>query len=169
MMDVSKNAEKLQKTTTVGACSLVVSAISTGDVVIPEGSKILFPGVSALEYFTYQGRIDLPNPEEVERVEQEAARSTKTVVLKQPKHGRLIWLGDKGNEVHVGFKNSYTYKPRAGYVGTDRVTFVTEIAGHRIKVIYFIRVINKTINTDDYAKLNDKYCPRQSWIIPDEA
>jgi hypothetical protein len=62
-------------------------------------------------------------------------------VLQQPKHGRL-------DDV-TGF-----YYPDSGYSGKDSVTYLVEIGGHRVKVMYFIQM-NPGVGDESYRKL----CP----------
>ncbi|MBL8482226.1 MAG: hypothetical protein JNJ60_08530 [Rhodocyclaceae bacterium] len=151
---------------TVGGCALVVRSLSDGVVgVLPNTTNILYPGDAALQIFLHKGEVDLLDSPSVQ---DEAGHSTKTIVLEQPKHGRLIWLGDKGNVTNYGAENSYRYEPNKGYIGTDKAIFLTELAGHRIKVIQYIKVTEKTIEIDNYKKLYDRYCPRRTWLISDE-
>lgn len=172
-MAVAVNAREVQSSRdglygTIGACTLVVKSLSTRVAgLIPSSSNILRPGDSALQIF--EPYAPSPTPEDElytsEAVHDEASHSSKTMVLEQPKHGRLVWLGDKGSEINLGNTNSYAYEPQNGYVGKDKATFMTELAGRKIKVVNYIRVTDKIVDVDDYQKLYEKYCPRRTWPI----
>lgn len=85
--------------------------------------------------------------------------STKTKIVTEPKHGHMVWLGNKGNDVNLGTINSYAYEPDNYYSGKDNVTFITELASYKIKVIYSIQVINKTVNASEQNEIEKQYCP----------
>ena len=87
----------------------------------------------------------------------------KTTVLEQLKHGRLVRLGDKGSEVNLGNTNSDSYEPQDMYVGKDKVTFMTELAGREIKVVHYIRATDKTVEIDNFQKIYKKYRPLRTW------
>ena len=96
-------------------------------------------------------------------MQDEARHPNKTTVLEQLKHGRLVRLGDKGSEVNLGNTNSDSYEPQDMYVGKDKVIFMTELAGRKIKVGYCIRVTDKTVEIDNFQKIYKKYRPRRTW------
>jgi hypothetical protein len=70
-------------------------------------------------------------------------------ILEQPKHGilRLVTQADVGTILPSGGDSVdpaaglYFYLPENGYVGDDKAAFLVEIAGVKIKVIYFLQAI----------------------------
>jgi hypothetical protein len=70
-----------------------------------------------------------------------------TTILQQPKHGilRLLSETDRGTlfDSSAGPVNpadgGYVYLPEKGYVGKDTATFLVEIAGVKVKVVYFFQ------------------------------
>jgi len=150
---------------TVGACSLVVKSVSDVAGVVTNSTKTLNPGEYAREIFLQKHEISLYDSQ---AVQEEADHSTNTSVVIQPKHGKLVWLGDKGTDINLGAENSYAYEPDEGYTGKDSVTFMTELAGRHIKVIQYINVTNNSIDIENYQKLYDHFCPNSTWQISDE-
>ena len=65
-------------------------------------------------------------------------------ILQQPKHGilRLVTEAD-GNRFGEGrfdpTSGLYAYLPKKGYVGKDSATALVEIAGVKVKVVYFFQ------------------------------
>ncbi len=65
-------------------------------------------------------------------------------ILQQPKHGilRLVTEAD-GNRFGEGrfdpASGLYAYLPKKGYVGKDSATALVEIAGVKVKVVYFFQ------------------------------
>ena len=96
-------------------------------------------------------------------MQDETRHPNKTTVLEQLKLGRLVWLGDKGNEVNLGDTNSDSYEAQDMYVGKDKVTFMTELAGREIKVVHYIRATDKTVEIDNFQKIYKKYRPLRTW------
>lgn len=144
----------------VGVCSVVYkSVISKSGPIQSSGKSLLYPSLSALEIFRFRREINLYDSPEI----QLEAHSPKLMrVVTQPKHGRLT------QKTAVTFE----YQPERGYRGTDRATFVVELAGRRIRVVYHLRVTDETVemtnSKEDWEKIWGKYCPRESWLISSE-
>lgn len=78
-------------------------------------------------------------------------------LVKGPKHGRLE-LGEIGG----------AYLPNSGYIGRDSATFLVEIGGYRVKVVYALNVLNHPVGgTEGYDPYEDeKNCPKgEHWKI----
>jgi hypothetical protein len=132
---VQLSTEKLD--TTIGVCQLIPS----GPVDMPQSADYSLGAVGAVA--TYLDRV------EHTKVYQYLQSATTTeIVLQQPKHGRLD-------------ANTGKYYPELGYLGKDSVTYLVEIGGHRVKVIYFIQM-NPGVGDESYKKL----CPNpEYWKI----
>jgi Bacterial Ig domain len=78
------------------------------------------------------------------RYEQKTVNGQATItVLEQPKHGSL---SSNSNDY-------FLYAPAEGYFGKDQVTYLVEIGGYKVKVIQFIKVINKfTLGNTGYER-----------------
>lgn len=75
-------------------------------------------------------------------------------VLQQPKHGTL--------SKDLSPQNAITYYPNPGYIGNDKVVFLVNIDGHKIKVIHTIKVRDlKDFNTNPFS--GTRYCPAHGW------
>jgi hypothetical protein len=46
---------------------------------------------------------------------------------------------------------------------------MVELAGRQIRVIQYINVASSTVAIDDYSRLYQKYCPKQTWQISNQA
>ena len=91
---------------------------------------------------------------------------TATVeVLQPPMHG-VLKIANTESQSYVG-PHSYQYNPTDGYKGNDKVVFLVNIAGKKIEVIYFFKVLNTKIDWN--RRLEDiyhKYCPSPyQWVI----
>ena len=142
----------------VGVCSLVYKYMfsNTGPIQSSSGKTSLYPSLSALEIFRFRREINLYDSPEI----QLEAHSPKLMqVVSQPKHGRLTQKT----------RDTFEYQPERGYRGTDGATFIVQLAGHRIKVIYHLRVTDETVeltnSKEDWLKMREKFCPRDSWLI----
>jgi len=68
-------------------------------------------------------------------------------ILQQPKHGilRLVTEADRGTILNSEggpldpASGLYAYLPKKGYVGKDSATALVEIAGVKVKVVYFFQ------------------------------
>ena len=76
--------------------------------------------------------------------------SSTVTILQQPKHGvlRLVTEADRGKLFDSGAAlldpdaSLYAYLPNDGYLGKDKAVVLVEIAGVKIKVIYFFQAID---------------------------
>lgn len=156
----SISKDEIYETTEV--CTVVIKSLSNlGTGTYSSYSNVLYPGISALEVFKPYANLQssTDNLYTSDAVQDEANNSTKTKIVTEPKHGHMVWLGDKGNDVNLGTINSYAYEPDNNYSGKDNVTFITELASYQIKVIYSIQVINKPVNTNELNEIEKQYCP----------
>ena len=82
----------------------------------------------------------------------DAVKAAKVSILQGPKHGEL--KPEEGVD--------YRYHPAAGYFGEDRVTFLVEIAGYKVKILLFLKVgTGSWGGTDGYDPYEDKKnCPQ---------
>jgi hypothetical protein len=80
--------------------------------------------------------------------------NAEVTVLQPPKHGSLSQDLSPGKDV--------SYYPNSGYVGNDKVIFLVNIEGYKIKVVYFIKVLSGT-GSNTPETLYHKYCPSPSW------
>ncbi len=89
-------------------------------------------------------------------------------VLQPPLHGELIRYTEK-DDPRYGGRNSYKYTPNAGYKGTDKAEFLVTLGEHKVKVIYFIKVIDTEMTTYNHEAIYRKYCPKPTeWLISSE-
>ncbi|MBZ0093948.1 MAG: cadherin-like domain-containing protein [Sulfuricella sp.] len=110
---------------TMGVCQLIPSP-----VVLPESAEYHLSAWSHAETYLEKFKDVRTNFD------------TATVsVLQQPKHGKLV-----DNDI---------YYPEPGYFGKDSVTFLVENGSYRVKVVYFIQVLNQGIGNETYKRL----CP----------
>jgi len=77
-------------------------------------------------------------------------------VLKQPAHGvlRLMTEADGntfGEGRFVAADQLYVYLPEAGYLGKDSASFVVEIAGVKVKVVYYFEALGPGANLGNYG------------------
>lgn len=80
--------------------------------------------------------------------------------LQSPQHGAL------SNDLSPS-KGNTSYYPKSGYEGKDKVVFLVNIGGYKVKVVYFIKV-NALYDRDSHphVKMYDKYCPHTNpWKI----
>lgn len=152
---------------TVGACIPVFKEVTSKvSGVLLNGTKTLNPGNAALNIFLHKQEIDLYDSQVVQ---EEAGHTNKTTLVNPPKHGQIVWRGgNEYNAINGGNEDTYVYEPSDGYLGSDRVTFMTDLAGHRIKVVYYLRVIDKTLELEKWDKIYNQYCPRKTWLISGE-
>ncbi len=90
----------------------------------------------------------------VDRVEhREIGLDGKVTVLQGPKHGTLEYLGGEGY---------FVYRPTPDNFGSDRATFLVEIDGRKIKVVYHFKVTSEAGGgTDGYDPyMQKKNCPK---------
>jgi hypothetical protein len=60
--------------------------------------------------------------------------SAKVTVLQQPKYGTLTDTAKP--DFPEPYPNHFFYNPKPGYMGKDQVSFIVEMGGYKIKVIY---------------------------------
>jgi len=129
---------KAQYERTIGLCALINNPPNA-----PKepwaGSDGLSPVVAVSNYFrAVENNLDF---------KYEGGRAS---VLEKPKHGVLQATDGEG----------YYYFPEAGYLGTDRATFLVEIAGRKYKAVHYLRVME--IVPED-GRLDKRYCPNGRW------
>lgn len=85
--------------------------------------------------------------------------AAKVQILKQPKRGIIL------TKDGLRFK----YVPEDGYTGKDAATVLVNIGGKRVKVVYFIKVLDVSIQTKDdyenYEKVYRRHCNMGEWRI----
>lgn len=127
---------------TIGVCMPIPSP-----VVMPESAEYqISPESAAATYFDRTEHIEL----------YQYLRSATVTVVQQPKHGKLI--GDSGSR----------YYPAAGYTGNDSITYLVELGGKRIKMVYFLQVVGQGAGNQNYyqgAGSNHDVCPK-SQLFP---
>ncbi len=80
-------------------------------------------------------------------------------VLQQPKHGvlRLVTQADGNNFGEGTFDPAaglYVYLPEQGYLGNDKAVMLVEIAGVKVKVVYYFQAVEGPLGnygTQDYC------------------
>ena len=121
---VNKARTGSQSEHVLGLC-IAVPTFQTPPPPEESGEYVLSLPVDAQNYFTTYENKTVPD--------------TGTVsVLSQPKHGTL--------EAAEG--GVYVYLPNPGYLGKDGATFLVDVNGQKVKVIYFIRVIEGHAESD---------------------
>jgi hypothetical protein len=113
--DSTKKAERV-----LGVCEVVANEKER----YPNSIDDYTVAAAAMYLVDYEHRSDIT---------QEDERAAKTTVLSQPKHGTL--------KEDSALNGSYYYFPDAGYVGKDSTEVLVEIKGVKVKVSYFIHVL----------------------------
>ena len=88
-------------------------------------------------------------------------------ILQQPKHGtlRLVTQADVGTILESGgdpvnpADGLYFYLPENGYLGKDSATFLVEIAGVKVKVVYFLQAIQGPLGNTGV----EEYCGKRGY------
>lgn len=100
-------------------------------------------------------------------IEKKVITGPSTVtVLVMPKHGEL---DDRGTMVNSGGKlvdsgvRHYSYYPQQGYFGEDRVIFMVEMGGMKVKLVYSLHVTE--ISDDETDSI---YCPTSYERLPNK-
>lgn len=102
----------------LGVCQPVPNR-STDDVT---GEHGVFPVPAAVHYlWTYENKRGINES------------GAKVTILEGPQHGKMV---DEGG-------GDFQYLPNAGYFGKDRVVALVDIAGYRVKVIFFLQAVNR--------------------------
>jgi hypothetical protein len=133
---------------TVGICQALSNPALDGAVATAENS--LTPAGAATTYFlSFENR--------------KVAGPSKVTVLEYPKHGKLEDLGTfvtrNGVQVDTG-KKTYDFIPESGYLGQDSATFLVEIGGYKLKMVYVFKVATEVDN-----KKEELLCPNSYWRI----
>ncbi|WP_162084669.1 tandem-95 repeat protein [Sulfuriferula nivalis] len=120
--DSTKKAERV-----LGICSVIDNEERTGkNGEIYPNTQELFPVGNAGDYLLNYEHRNYPSTEDI--------NSAKVTILKGPKYGTFI-----SEALPIG--GVYIYSPNAGYVGKDSVEVLIEIKGIKVKVHYFIHVL----------------------------
>lgn len=90
---------------------------------------------------------------------REVGLTGKVQLVEAPAHGSLQRIPDYPEEW------AFRYLPQADYEGPDRATFLVEIAGQKVKLVYFFKVMNGVPGgTDGYDPYRDKkLCPKGAY------
>ncbi|MCX7168457.1 MAG: hypothetical protein NTV11_19600 [Rhodocyclales bacterium] len=85
----------------------------------------------------------------------------KVTVLQQPAHGVLHQVTEAdGNKFGEGRLDPayplYAYLPESGYMGKDKAVFLVEVAGVKVKVVYYLQGVAGTPG----PQLDEIYCKR---------
>lgn len=82
-------------------------------------------------------------------------KNAKLTVLQAPKHGTVSKDMSPGKDI--------LYYPDPGFLGNDKVIFLVDIEGHKVKVVYFVKVLpeDKFTNSNLESTFH-KYCPSQN-------
>jgi len=108
-------------------------------------------GYYSLSVRAYAENIFSTRPLDTGPVDYENARVD---VLQRPRHGRLSGDLSPGKDI--------SYFPDSGYVGDDKTTFMVNIEGYKVQVVYTIKVRDlKDFNT--HPGVGSSYCPRPNW------
>jgi hypothetical protein len=138
-----------------------VKSSVNGEILTGKSTQIM-PGEVARHFFLHNYFTDTQGRDlyEAMAIHEESQDGNKTSVIEQPRNGRLVRFSDKkgtdnrGESYSTYSPSSYEYVPNSGFVGTDRVSFTTELAGRHIRSVIFIKVTNKsvTVNTASEAR-----------------
>jgi len=142
----SDDSEKLYGVIGVCTISPTLNQIDRGNSSF-HGGISLFPESSAAQLFS-EARFDINLQADIEAASIE--------VYQQPKYGKIV--------IKDGF--DYKYIPNENYKGNDSIVFIVNISGIKVKVVYFIKVINATFDTiNDYKRIFKKACSKSDWKI----
>ncbi|MDO9188327.1 MAG: hypothetical protein Q8L42_14555 [Sulfurimicrobium sp.] len=91
----------------------------------------------------------------------EYSKTSTIEVLQQPEHGDMTRK--------TTAPKLFQYTPNTGYKGTDKAVFLVTLGEHKVKVIYFIKVIDTEMTTYNHEAIYRKYCPKPTeWLISSE-
>lgn len=87
---------------------------------------------------------------------REVGLTGKVQLLEAPKHGALQPIPDHPEEW------AFEYRPQADYEGPDRATFLVEIDGRKVRLVYFFKVMHGAPpGNESYDPYRDKkLCPK---------
>jgi hypothetical protein len=85
--------------------------------------------------------------------------ASEVKIIQQPRHGTIKKIDE--------FR--YKYIPQSGYIGDDRAVLLVNIRGNKVRVIYFIKVLDISIQSrsdyDKYEQIYRKHCEKGEWRI----
>jgi len=94
---------------------------------------------------------------EHQEIDRSAYATATASVLQNPKHGvmRLVTEADRGTlfsrssgPLDPAAPAAYVYLPEQGYLGNDSATFLVDIGGKKIKVVYYFKVVDHPVGND---------------------
>jgi hypothetical protein len=89
--------------------------------------------------------------------ESEYPDSVKDVrIVRQPTHGRVTYEPIEGSK-----EVFWRYTPQAGYEGQDRVDFVVQVKGQPVRLVYYMQVTKKNLDTTP----DEEFCKQPLWKI----
>jgi hypothetical protein len=131
---------------TVGVCTVSPKTEQMDAEKERDGNYFLSPRVYASNIFALRPPVSgEPNYEQAE-----------VTVLRPPMHGTLS--GDFSPEKHI------SYYPTSGYVGNDKVVFLVNIDGYKVKVEYLIKIRDQK-DLAARPAAGGGYCPDPNWWI----
>ncbi len=81
-------------------------------------------------------------------------------VVRQPVHGRVAYEPLEGQK-----EVFWHYVPQTGYEGPDRVDLLVQIKGQPVRLVYYIQITKKNLDTTP----GEVFCKRPSWKISNTA
>ena len=147
--------QKLNRT--IGVCHLASNAPDDQRL----AGNVISPAQSVARYFRKIGRPEF----------EDMVTTSKVTMLKAPTVGELNDMGsivyEDGRPIDTGIRQ-FRYLAVPDYEGTDKATFLVEIGGLKVKVVYRFVVANSGWGgTDGYDPFEDRqYCPNgRAWRI----
>ena len=132
---------------TIGVCHLInnppLPPLTAANVISPTGSV-----------WSYLQRENLIP----EQLTDEMFSTAKATLLQGAGHG----------ELKVTASGNYRYHPTPDYLGTDRATFLVEMGGYKVKVVYHFQMISGGLDEKDGpgSYEDKKNCPNgEEWKI----
>ncbi|HEY5140976.1 MAG TPA: hypothetical protein VIJ25_16915 [Methylococcales bacterium] len=144
----SVESTKIERT--IGVCQLIENPA----IPLETAFNGISPAASAWIYLRKEAKL-------TKQVTDETLVNAKTSLLKVASHGTLKYLGETQGEA------LYQYYPDSGYVGADQATFLVEMGGYKIEMVYHFKVGGEFGATDGYDSYDDKKnCPNgRVWNI----
>lgn len=138
----SAQQQIVSKERTLGVCHPVPNSIP------PEGARgeyVVNLIQSAKSYFTLYEH-------------QKVAGETNVTVVKGPAHGSLQLITEANVATFMSGRfvdgnRSYAYFPNPGYVGNDRATFLVDIGGQKVKLVYFFQSVDHPLGDTGFDEL----------------
>jgi len=136
---------------TVGVCHVSPKFLQMDAEKEREGRYSLSPRTFAENIFSIK---PLHPDDAATLMPDDGYESAEVTVLQPPKHGSLSKDLSPGKDIN--------YYPDPDYVGNDKVIFLVNIGGHKVKVIHTIKVRDlKDFNTNPV--IGTRYCPSAGW------